>query len=180
MNEQISETGIVRQMMNVARQRPKKIITTSTVGDITIEGTTSDYLYYRNPLVAEAMRVMKYVNKFNRGVTRVQEMLKNNGNSPAEFDVNTITAFRVNVHATNEFDLSKGTSQGTSQTDKTIEEKIIEFCKEPRSLAEITEFCGFKDKRKFRERYLNPLLGTRFQMTIPAKPTSRFQKYVLI
>jgi len=30
MNEQISETGIVRQMMNVARQRPKKIITTST------------------------------------------------------------------------------------------------------------------------------------------------------
>lgn len=28
-----------------------KIITTSTVGDITIEGTTSDYLYYRNPLV---------------------------------------------------------------------------------------------------------------------------------
>ena len=70
---------------------------------------------YRNPLVAEAMRVMKYVNKFNRGVTRVQEMLKDNGNVPAEFDVNTITAFRVNVHATNESDLSKDTSQGTSQ-----------------------------------------------------------------
>ena len=132
---------------------------------------------YRNPLVAEAMRVMKYVNKFNRGVTRVQEMLKDNCNPPAEFDVNTITAFRVNVHATYEFDLSKGTSQGTSQDDKTIEEKIIEFCKEPHSLAEITEFCGFKDKRKFRERYLNPLLGTRIQMTIPDKPTSRLQKY---
>ncbi len=42
---------------------------------------------YRNPLVAEAMMVMKYVNKFNRGVTSVQEMLKENGNSPAEFDV---------------------------------------------------------------------------------------------
>lgn len=135
---------------------------------------------YRNPLVAEAMRVMKYVNKFNRGVTRVQEMLKDNGNPSAEFDVNIITAFRVNVHARTESDLSKGTSQGTSQTDKTIEEKIIEFCKEPRSLAEITEFCGFKDKRKFRERYLNPLLGTQIQMTIPDKPTSRFQKYIII
>ena len=78
---------------------------------------------YRNPLVAEAMRVMKYVNKFNRGVTRVQEMLKENGNTPAVFDVNTITAFRVTVQATNEADLSKGTSQGTSQEDKTIEEK---------------------------------------------------------
>ena len=62
---------------------------------------------YRNPLVAEAMRMMKYVNKFNRGVTRVQEMLKDNGNPPAEFDVNTITDFRVNVHAIKDSDLSK-------------------------------------------------------------------------
>ncbi len=92
----------------------------------------------RNPLVAEAMRVMKYVNKFNRGVTRVQEMLKDNGNPPAEFDVNTITAFRVNVHATNESDLSKSTSQPLSQPlsqhlSQSNEEKIVEFCKESRS-----------------------------------------------
>ena len=104
-------------------------------------------------------------------------MLKDNGNPPAEFDVNTITAFRVNVHATNESDLSKGTSQGTSQTDKTVEDKIIEFCSEPRSLVEIAAYCGFMNKRKFRERYINPLLGYRIQMTIPDKPTSRFQKY---
>ncbi|WP_354666410.1 Fic family protein, partial [Bacteroides acidifaciens] len=139
---------------------------------------------YRNPLVAEAMKVGKYVNKFNRGVTRVQEMLKDNGNPSAEFDVNTITAFRVKVSATTEADLSaghkSGTSQGTSQDSRTIEEKIIEFCKEPRTLAEITAYCGFQDKRKFRERYLNPILGTRIQMTIPDKPTSRFQKYTTI
>lgn len=140
---------------------------------------------YRNPLVAEAMRVMKYVNKFNRGVTRVQEMLKDNGNLPAEFDVNTITAFRVNVHATNESDLSKGTSQPPSQPpsqplSQSIEEKIVEFCKEPRSGAEIAAYCGFKDVKNFRERYLTPLLGTRIQMTIPDKPTSRFQKYISI
>ena len=29
---------------------------------------------YRDPLVEAAMRVIKYVNKFNRGVTRVQEI----------------------------------------------------------------------------------------------------------
>lgn len=135
---------------------------------------------YRNPLVAEAMRVMKYVNKFNRGVTRVQEMLKDNGNPPAEFDVNTITAFRVNVHDTNEADLSKGTSQGTSQTDKTIEEKIIEFCKEPRSLAEIMPYLGYKDRVKFKKKYINSLLDSVLAMTIPDKPNSRNQKYVAI
>ena len=52
---------------------------------------------YRNPLVAEAMKVMKYVNKFNRGVAKVQEMLKENGNPLATFDVDTLTAFRVVV-----------------------------------------------------------------------------------
>ena len=127
----------------------------------------------------EAMRVMKYVNKFNRGVTRVQEMLKENGNPPAEFDVNTITAFRVNVHATNESDLAKGTSQGTSQTDKTIEEKIIDFCKEPRSLAEIMAYLGYKDMGKFKSSYINPLLETVLAMTNPDKPNSRDQKYYL-
>ena len=149
---------------------------------------------YRNPLVAEAMRVMKYVNKFNRGVTRVQEMLKDNGNYPADFDIDTITAFRVNIRATKETDssnptsqdpssqqgTSQRTSQRTSQTKKSIENKIINYCKEPRSLSEIVQYCGFNNQRNFRERYLHPLLGKRIRMTIPDKPTSRFQKYVTI
>lgn len=139
---------------------------------------------YRNPLIAEAMRIMKYVNKFNRGIARVQEMLKENGNPQAEFDLNTITAFRVNIYATNDANSykhsSQGTSQGTSQTGKNIEDKILEFCATPRSLSEITAYCGLQNKRKFRERYINPLLGSRIRMTIPDKPTSNRQKYVTI
>jgi len=127
------------------------------------------------------MRVMKYVNKFNRGVTRVQAMLKENGNPPAEFDVNTITAFRVNVHATKESD-SGVTPKSTpkSDTSQTLEEKIVEYCREPHSGAEIAAYCGYKDVKNFRERYLNPLIGTRLRMTIPNKPTSRFQKYITL
>lgn len=90
-------------------------------------------------------------NKFTRGVTRVQEMLKNNGNPPAEFDVNTITAFRVNVHATKESDLGINPKSDTSQTDKTIDAKIIEFCNVPRSLAEIMSYFGYKDSGKIQK-----------------------------
>ena len=57
---------------------------------------------YRNPLVAEAMKVIKYVNKFNHGVAKVQEMLKENDNPPAKYDVDTLTTFRVVVEATAE------------------------------------------------------------------------------
>ncbi len=52
---------------------------------------------YRNPLIASAMKTMGYVNMFNRGVGQVQADLKKNGNPPAEFVVDLITAFRVNV-----------------------------------------------------------------------------------
>lgn len=52
---------------------------------------------YRNPIVAEALKVLGYVNKFNRGIARVQKELIENGNGPAVFSVNKITVFAVNV-----------------------------------------------------------------------------------
>lgn len=52
---------------------------------------------YRNPLVASAMKMLGYVNMFNRGVGQVQTDLKENGNQPAEFNVNLITVFKVDV-----------------------------------------------------------------------------------
>ena len=38
---------------------------------------------YRNPIVAEALKVMGYVNRFGRGVLDAQESLRENGNPPA-------------------------------------------------------------------------------------------------
>lgn len=52
---------------------------------------------YRNPIIAEGMKVLGYVNKFNRGIDRVQKILSENGNPPAQFDVDKLTVFAVNV-----------------------------------------------------------------------------------
>ena len=41
---------------------------------------------YRNPVIAEAMKTLGYVDKFGRGVLRTQKMLKENGNPEATFD----------------------------------------------------------------------------------------------
>ena len=48
---------------------------------------------YRNPIIAEAMKEMKYVNMFNQGIRRVQEMLRDNNNEEAVFDVSKLTVF---------------------------------------------------------------------------------------
>ena len=40
---------------------------------------------YRNPVVAEALKALGYVNRYGRGVLRAQDALANNGSPPAEF-----------------------------------------------------------------------------------------------
>lgn len=52
---------------------------------------------YRNPLLAEALKVLGYVNKFNRGIAKVRAELRKNGNPQPTFDVNRRTEFRVTV-----------------------------------------------------------------------------------
>ncbi len=41
---------------------------------------------YRNPVLAEAMKVLGFVNRYGRGVLRAQDALARNGNPPAEFE----------------------------------------------------------------------------------------------
>ena len=52
---------------------------------------------YRNPLLAEAMKVLGMVNKYNRGIAKANKELEKNGNPKAEFDVNKRTEFRVTI-----------------------------------------------------------------------------------
>ncbi|MFJ6213410.1 ATP-binding protein [Streptomyces sp. NPDC092296] len=42
---------------------------------------------YRNPSLAAAMKGLGYVNRFGRGIGRIQAALRRNGNPPAEFQV---------------------------------------------------------------------------------------------
>ncbi len=53
---------------------------------------------YRNPVIAEAMKVLGFVNRFGRGVERAQAALADNGSLPAEFEFGD-TYFGVTVRA---------------------------------------------------------------------------------
>ncbi len=53
---------------------------------------------YRNPVIAEAMKVLGFVNRFGRGVERAQTALTDNGSQPAEFEFGD-TFFGVTLRA---------------------------------------------------------------------------------
>lgn len=54
-------------------------------GEVTKE-TITRCNSYRNPVMAEAMKTLGYVNRFGYGIQRAQEELRKNGNPPPEFD----------------------------------------------------------------------------------------------
>lgn len=63
---------------------------------------------------------------------------------------------------------------------QSVPERVLDYCIVARSLMEIADYLGYKDRRSVR-KILYPLLETgRIAMTIPDKPNSRLQKYVTI
>ena len=50
---------------------------------------------YRNSTVAEALKVLGFVNRYSRGVLRVKEELQENGNGEPKFSLDLVTAFLV-------------------------------------------------------------------------------------
>ena len=62
---------------------------------------------------------------------------------------------------------------------KPQEKDVLNFCKDAKTLKEITTYFGFKDISTFKKNYINPLLekGT-LQLTIPEQPKNRNQKYI--
>ena len=89
---------------------------------------------YRNPLVASAMKTLGYVNMFNRGVGQVQTDLKENGNPPAEFNVNLITAFKVDVKVSQSYTKENG---GKNDGKKEGNVPVIELTERQRVILEL-------------------------------------------
>ena len=138
---------------------------------------------YRNPIIAEAMRGMKYVNMFNRGIQRVKNMLRENGNPDPIFNVGKVTAFEVTIQPSLSLNLVTDGEKVTKSVTKSAEvmNEIIALCQQPKSLTEIITHLGLKHRNNAKSRYIDPLIkGGFLEMTIPDKPNSRNQKYISV
>ena len=80
---------------------------------------------YRNPVIAETMRVLGFVNRFSRGVARVNTELIANGNEEAVFDFSKLTVFETTVFRSKNF-LQK-TTQKTTQKLSDIQNIILDL-----------------------------------------------------
>ena len=76
---------------------------------------------YRNPIIADAMRTLGYVNRFGRGIGRVREELVENGNGEPLFDTTQIGPFRITVSWTKFASEVKSSQRGAESSQQPAE-----------------------------------------------------------
>lgn len=150
---------------------------------------------YRNPIIAQALKILGYVNMFNRGISRVKRLMLDNGGTEPRFDITKITAFEVISYSalemldnqgkavTPETDFTKIFTKLVPEYFPTKEEKnlsvLIRHLVAPQKASELSVLLGITD-RTLRNRYLTKMLQAGvIELTIPEKPTSRNQRYRL-
>jgi ATP-dependent DNA helicase RecG len=147
---------------------------------------------YRNPVIAEGMKNLKYVNMFNRGIDRVQTVLKENGNEPAIFDVEKMTVFEVTVIELRDENFPDNKSaqvtdqvsdqvsdQVTDQVSNQVKE-LVNILEDDMTRVQLMDMLGIKSVPYFRKKYIQKSveLGV-IELTQPNSPNSPTQKYRL-
>jgi len=146
----------------------------------------------RNPLIADVFYKTGLIEKWGRGTNRVIEMCVEAGIAPPKFEEITgaaVVTFKVNVRGPQQTadqvvgrlgtDAVPSRDQvGTKSGLSREQVKILRLCRKEGTLLELMNSVGRKNRTKFREQFVKPLLDLRLlQMTIPDKPRSRMQRY---
>lgn len=156
---------------------------------------------YRNPIIAEAMKVLGYVNKFNRGIAKVQEELSANGNGLAVFSLDKDTVFEVkvakamyalrqnneDVHETNIDTIKDYPEDVNKELFDSLKVKlpaksllILGFCfNQELTKKEIFERLGLTNQTNNVRTNITPLIRNGLLAMSIAKPSSKNQKYTI-
>ena len=154
--------------------------------------------FSRNPKIALYMRSYKLVKEFGEGVDRMFREMAEAGLPAPEYRQNEFMVYATirqakdvvttgkTTEKVDEFNLSgkepARSWQGVGKelgVDFNILKDIADFCVEAHSLSEIAEHLGLSDRYKMKKKYIDPLLGKCFDMTIPNSPNNPGQKYYL-
>lgn len=120
-----------------------------------------------------------YSQEFGEGVDRLYEVMESEGLPQPEYKTQ---AFKLSATIRNTKTDGNlwATPQATPQATPHAEQ-ILTFCMTARTRNEIAEYFGVKDPKFFAKKHIKPLLESgALRMTIPNKPTSPAQKYVMV
>lgn len=135
----------------------------------------------RNPVLVTAMETLRKTENRYSGIPTIRHAMQELS-LPQPVFCDSRGMFRVvlyNKSYTQENPRESSAGNGTQRAELKDEKGLLEFCRVPRSRAEIIEFIAISSGEYALRRYLNPLIEAHaILLTIPDKPRSPKQKYV--
>lgn len=145
-----------------------------------LEGVTAP----RNKELIRVFKDVDLIENIGSGVLRILDAYDKSCFKFMDHFLRVSFKYKENPFEYDEKTDKKATKKTDKKTTKKIkvkpqEKDVLDFCKDAKTLKEITAYFGFKDIATFKKNYINPLLekGT-LQLTIPDQPKNRNQKYI--
>lgn len=125
----------------------------------------------RNPVIATALETLSITENRYSGIPTIRQELQKHGHKEPEF-------IDYRGHFTTIFYKGgKTTSESENETDPAVTD-LVDFCREPRTRAEIAEFLNLDSQAYAITTYVTPLVKSgKIKLTIPDKPRSPKQQY---
>lgn len=140
---------------------------------------------YRNRRIGEFLKELDLAEGRGTGIPKIMRAIRRNKSPRPKFETDedrTYFAARFPIHPKAR-KKAKPTPQVTGEVTPQVTpqvEAILQAAKQEVSAADLQSSTGLKDRVHFLKAYLEPCLAVGWiERTIPAKPTSRFQKYRL-
>lgn len=140
-----------------------------------------------NPIIASVFYRAGIIEKWGSGTTKIIDWCYEGFAPTPEWSDRKIDTV-VTFYPAEEFEQSEKTAQLTPQLTPQLAPQvtpqvivqILRFCQEPRKVNEIQALLNLKDRKNFIRNYLRPLLTEELiALTIPNKPRSRLQRYII-
>ena len=135
----------------------------------------------RNPIVADIFHRAGLIEQWGRGTNRVIEMCRKAGIAQPVFQESgpfAVVTFPVRVGQTPQVGAQDEAQVGTKSGLSQDQVEILRLCRRERTLIELMNAIGRRNRTKFRDSFIKPLLEKGFLvLTIPDKPQSRLQRY---
>ncbi len=134
----------------------------------------------RNPVLATAMEVLGLTENRYSGIPTIRQAMKQEGKPEPEF-IDTGSEFIAVLYMRSIADAAiEGSAAKATYLAAGKEQKVMDYCFEPKSRKEIAEMLGV-DEYYAARRYINPLIEAgALAMTLPDRPRSKNQKYVRV
>ena len=131
----------------------------------------------RNPELVLTMEILGLTENRYSGIPRICRAMLQAGHPEPEFSDNRgefVVCLRSRLMRTQEME----TLKATTQSNLTLQERLLDFCTTPRSRQEIADFLGIKSISYAITRHITPLVRCgALHLRYPDRPKSSKQRY---